>query len=275
MGVGSNQGYKKIRQIGSGGFGDVFLVEKENKYYALKKLKFILTKAEKDKYDKLLNTLFKINNEYIIKYYHSFVENNYFNVVMEYGDNTNLKQFIQKYKIKSIYIDEKIIEKIIIQICLGLKEIHKNNIIHRDLTPDNIFIDKNNKIKIGDFGISKILTTSKPYGKTMIGKHHYFAPEIEKGEKHNNKIDIYSLGCIIYELFTLNEYYIDTKIDDKDGKINTDIYNSKWQDLIDLLLKKDYNERPDIDEILIKLNLNEIKITIEVSSYNIGKKLNF
>ena len=132
------------------------------------------------------------------------MENNIFNILIQYTGDNDLKKFIQNYKDKDEFIDEKIIRDIVIQICKGLKEIHDNKIIHRDLTPDNIFIDKNNKIKIGDFGISKITTTSKNYAKTQIGKFHYLAPEIDKGLKYNNKVDIYSLGCIIYELFTLN-----------------------------------------------------------------------
>ena len=119
-------------------------------------------------------------------------------------------------------------------------------LIHRDLTPENIFIDENNKIKIGDFGVSKKLDTYNKYARTNTGKYHYNAPEIEKDQKYDYKADIYSLGCIIYELFTLNEYYIDTKIDGKDGKIDTDIFNPKWQLLIESLLKKNYHERPNI-----------------------------
>ena len=83
----------------------------------------------------------------------------------------------------------------------------------------------------------------------MAGKFQYLAPEIIKGKKYTNKVDIYSFGCIIYELFTLNEYYIDIVIDHHDGKINTDIYNPKWQTIIDLLLKNDYHERPTVEEI--------------------------
>jgi len=121
---------------------------------------------------------------------------------MEYGGNTYLKKYIEK---QELLIYEKIKKDIIIQICLGLKEIHKNKLIHRDLMPDNIFMDYNNKIKMGDFGVSKILTTTQTYTRKQVGKHHCFPPEIEKGEKYNNKVDIYALGCIIYELFTLNE----------------------------------------------------------------------
>ena len=154
-------------------------------------------------------------------------------------------------------------------VCIGIKEIHKNNIIHRDLTPDNIFINKNNKIKIGDFGISKI---NIDYAKTQIGKIQYLAPEIILGNKYNNKIDIYTLGCIIYELLTLNKYYNDTKINNKDGKIDVNIYNQKWQNLLDLLLNNDINKRPNIDEVYkyikdeIIINNNSINNNIQLNN---------
>ena len=121
-------------------------------------------------------------------------------------------------------------------------------------------MDKNNKIKIGDFGVSKILTTSINFTKTPVGKYHYFVPEIDNGEKYNNKIDIYALGCIIYELFTLNEYY---NVKKEKGKINTDIYNPKWQYLIDLTLTNDVNKRPNIEEIY-----NYIKYVINIDNNN-------
>ena len=156
-----------------------------------------------------------------------------------------------------------------------MKEIHKNKLIHRDLTPENIFINENNKIKIGDFGVSKRLDTTNQFAFTGTGKHHYNAPEVEKGERYNYKADIYSLGCIIYELFTLNEYYLD-KLDEKECKIDTDIFDPKWQELIELLLKRDYNKRPSIEEVYKKYLINnEIMITLEIKEDDIENKIYF
>ena len=240
--------YKIIKIIGRGGCGIVYLAQKGNKdeYYALKKIP-ILTKEEKENYEKILNAILKINNEYIIKYYEYFIENDFLYIIMEYGGDSDLKKFIEKYNDKNELISEEIINEIILGICSGLKEIHKNKLIHRDLTPDNIFINENNKIKIGDFSVSRVLTTLKNYTKSQVGKLHYLAPEMVNKENYNYKVDIYALGCIIYELFTLNEYY-ETKFGNYQ-EINSDIYNSKWQYLINFLLNSDYNNRPDIEDI--------------------------
>ena len=279
--------YKNIKKIGEGGFGDVYLVEKDNNYYALKKLKFKLTKEELEQYQKILNILLKIKNENIIKYYEFFLENDYLNIVMEYCGDTDLKQFIKNQKAKNELIEEELIKDFIIQICNGLKEIHNNGIIHRDLTPDNIFIDINDNIKIGDFGISKIFIKNTLFSKNKQGKYHYFAPEFELEGKYNEKTDIYSLGCVIYELLTLNEYYIDKKIEEKDCKINAEIYNPKWQELIDLLLNKNYKLRPNIDEVMDiinkielfdkenKENKNKLKLYLRVDEIDVNTKLIF
>ena len=168
--LGNN--YNIIRKLGEGAFGEVFLVEKDNKYYALKKIHIIvakLTENQIEEYKKMIKILSELNNEYIIKYYDSFIKDDYFCILMEYGVNINIKQFIKKHKDESQFIDKNIIIDIIRQICKGLKTIHENNIIHRDLTPDNIFLDGNNKIKIGDFGVSKLLNTNNHYSKTKTG----------------------------------------------------------------------------------------------------------
>ena len=256
MGANQNQ-YKVKRKLGEGGFGEVYLIEKDKKELALKKIKAKLDEKEIQQITMIIDILSGINSRYIIKYYYTFKEKDSFNIIMENAGDKNLKQFINEYKTNAELIPEEIIIDIIYQTVKGLQDIHKNNLIHRDLTPDNIFIDGNNKIKIGDFGITKILTETNRYTKSQIGKIHYIAPEMELEEKYNNKVDIYSLGCIIYELFTLEEYYIDKKIHEKECKINIEIYDSKWQELIDLLIKKNHHERPDIEKVFNFISKDE------------------
>ncbi len=95
--------------------------------------------------------------------------------------------------------------------------------------------------------MSKILKTYKGYASSKAGKFQYQAFRIMKG-KYNNKVDIYSLGCIIYELLTFSNYFID-KMSDVIKIIDNNKYNEKWQNLINLLLKIDYHERPHIEEV--------------------------
>ena len=101
------------------------------------------------------------------------------------------------------------------------------------------------KIKIGDFGISKQLNNASDFTNTQCRTFINMAPEIIKGEKYNNKVNIWSLGDIIYELYTSNIYYENNT----NGKINSSIYGVDLQNLIDSLLNKDYNKRPNIDEV--------------------------
>ena len=247
-----NKNYKIIKELGKGGFGEVILIQAENEYYALKKINIKdLSKEEIETNKNEIKLLSSFNNDYIIKFYELYEEKDYLNIIMEYGGDSDLKKFIYKFKDKHQLIDEPIIKKIILQICNGLKEIHKANIIHRDLKPGNILINDNNDIKIIDFGISKELAMNKNSTYTINGKatFEYMAPEIAQGSKITNKVDIYSLGCLIYELFHLNQYLID-KMWNGVKKIDSGIYNGKWQNLIDLLLKTESKERPNIEEVI-------------------------
>ena len=105
--------------------------------------------------------LSKFNNKNIVNYY---CEKKKFYILMEYYDGLNLEKFLEEHKIpnkenKVTLIKEDVLYNIIKQICLGIKIIYDTNIIYRDLKSSNIFINKNNEIKIGDFGISKQLNS--------------------------------------------------------------------------------------------------------------------
>ena len=244
---------KKYEIIGHGAFGEVYKIEYNNRIYAVKHLIGEKKIKESQNEDINLSKLSKLDNkhkEHIVEYYGSYPkdENNKY-IIMEYAGNSNLKNFIDKRKGK--YIEEKKIINIIKQICIGLRAIHSCGIIHRDLKPENIFIDEQNfNIKIGDFGTSKIAFDTN----TGKGTPSYMAPEIISKKPYNNKVDMYSLGCIIYELFTLNQYYLDKEYN-KIKKIESS--DPKWQELIDKLLDTNPENRPNIDEVFKYLEWTE------------------
>ena len=168
----NSQNYKIIKKLGQGGNGQVFQVlsEKDNKYYAIKTIP--INNLSEDKINIIENEakiLSNINDIHIVKYYDSYKDNENFNILMEYCEGSDLKKFINEYKDKNELIDENIIYQIVLDICLGIKVIHQQNLIHRDLKPENLFITKDNEVKIGDFGISKQLDFNNKYAYTSIG----------------------------------------------------------------------------------------------------------
>ena len=134
--------YEEIKELGKGGFGRVIKVlnKLDNKYYALKEIS-IKEETEDNirNYQKEADILSKFNCKNIVKYYDSFKDKEKFYILMEYCDGQNLKDFIQNNGNK--LIEENILYNIIIQICLGIKEMHNMKIIHRDLKPENIFMN--------------------------------------------------------------------------------------------------------------------------------------
>ena len=138
--------YKIVKELGKGGSGKVFQVQKDNKYYALKEIK--VTSKLKDKIEEIqkeAKILSQFNSKYIVKYYNSYLYKNKFYILMEYCSGLNLKEYINKNKNK--LIEENILYNIIKQICLGIKEIHEKNIVHRDLKPENIFLNEKMELK--------------------------------------------------------------------------------------------------------------------------------
>ena len=143
--------------LGRGAFGTVYKVLKksDNKLYVLKKISLMeLSKNQLEKAKLESQILSSVKSPYIVRYYESFEENNFLNIIMEYCDGGDLKEFIVKNKETKILLKENIIWTIFLKILIGLSELHKNKIIHRDLKPLNIFLSKKNlDIKIGDFDL--------------------------------------------------------------------------------------------------------------------------
>ena len=257
--------YKIIKKLGQGSFGAAYEVLNinDNKKYVIKEIqKKEASKSELEDLIKEAKILSTINHCNVVKYFESFEENNTFNIVMEFCEGSDLKNFINEHKQSNKKIEEKQIYLFIHDICKGLLDIHSKKLIHRDLKPANIFLTKDLKIKIGDFGITKQLTTYYQYAKTQCGTWIYMAPEIINGEKYNYKVDSWSLGCIIYELCELNYCFYSKSIlelvnnikESKFKKIEKDDYGEQLKTIINSLLEKDYKKRASIEDTLKKVN---------------------
>tara|TARA_B100000963_G_scaffold361963_1_gene401368 strand:- start:6207 stop:7397 length:1191 start_codon:yes stop_codon:yes gene_type:complete len=202
--------YSIISLIGKGSFGSVYLVKSNNtsKTFACKKIKISIRRA----YDKksILNELKLLachKSEYIIKLEDAYISNNHIHLVTEYAERGDLSKLVKRCRSRNRYLIEDTVKKYLFEICLGIQYLHKNNIIHRDIKTANIFLTKDNNIKLGDVGIVKILKTANNYAYTNIGTPYYMSPELYKNFKYTSKTDIWSIGVVLYELMTFKLPY--------------------------------------------------------------------
>ena len=92
-----------------------------------------------------------------------------------------------------------------VQICMALEYVHRRKVIHRDIKTQNVFLTSSNTVKVGDFGISKVLESSTQVAMTVVGTPYYMAPEACLSEPYTSKSDIWALGVIVYELCSLRQ----------------------------------------------------------------------
>jgi len=194
--------YKIVEKIASGGMADVYLgydLQLERKV-AVKILheSYASSKNFVNRFKSEAQILAKLNNPNIVMVYDwGEFEGLYF-IAMEYIQGESLKEVIEK---KGALNPETIVNYSM-QICNALEIAHDNNLIHRDIKPQNILITAEGKVKVADFGIAK--STAADITKTMniVGTAHYVSPEQAQGKVLDLRTDIYSLGIVMYEMLT-------------------------------------------------------------------------
>ena len=198
-----NDRYKIIKTIGEGGMANVYLANDEilNREVAVKILRGDL--AEDDKFVRRFQreaiSASSLNHPNIVEVYDVGEDNGSYFIVMEYINGITLKNLVKKRGKLSL---TEIID-IMKQLTSGISCAHKNNIIHRDIKPQNVMILDDGKIKITDFGIATALNSIEmTQTNSVMGSVHYLPPEQANGKATTFKSDIYSLGILMYELLT-------------------------------------------------------------------------
>ena len=266
--------FEIIKELGKGAFSTVSLVKRkqDNKIYALKCVQ--ISKISIHERQNSLNEvrlLASINHKNIISYKESFYneKNQTLNIILEYADDGDLQtKIISKKKSGSIF-EEKTIWSIFIQMVKGLNELHKRKIIHRDLKSANIFLMKNGLCKLGDLNVAKVVENELL--RTQTGTPYFASPEIWEDKPYNFKSDIWSIGCILYQMAALDMPFRGKNIKEVYYNLKNiiipslpEIYSEELMIMIKKLLKLEPEMRPSTQEILDdEIIKNKMKIMFE------------
>ena len=271
--------YENLNIIGKGNFGSISKIRRKSdgKILVWKEIDYGKME-EKDKHHIIseINILRELHHPNIVKYYDRIIDkkNTKIYIIMEYCSGGDIGNLIKRCKKNKELIEEDIILKIFTQVLLALNYIHtfKNGkILHRDIKPSNIFLDKDNNVKLGDFGLSKILNNQSIFAYSNVGTPYYMSPEQINNNKYNEKSDIWSLGCFLYELTTLNppfeaNNHLSLALKIKSGKIEkiNCRYSNFLNKLILWLININPNNRPFTWDLL---NLPEINFRVKEKKF--------
>ena len=234
--------------------------------YILKRIKFqYLDKDDKQNELKIIKILFSLKHPNVIEIKEVFFDkpSKSLNVVMEYANNNSLRSKIN-YAIKNgMFLEENIIWDVLTQILHGLNYLHKKGIIHRNLTSKNIFLTKSRLVKINDFKACCLMEKNKKV-YAQIGTPFYTPPEIWNEQPYDYKCDIWSVGCIIYEMASLSLPFISgdlnslyKKIMSKKIKSIPDFYSENLKTIINNMLSFNPSKRPSTEVLLNYPNIKE------------------
>ncbi|KAL8483117.1 hypothetical protein ACS0TY_025974 [Phlomoides rotata] len=301
--------FEELQPLGHGGFGHVVLCKNklDGRHYAVKKIRLKdKTLPVNDRILREVATLSRLQHQHVVRYYQAWYEAGDFgNPVntawssksglsssFSYKDTDSSEQFTPENKLESTYLyiqmeycprtlkqmfesynhlDKELAWHLFRQIVEGLVHIHGQGIIHRDLTPNNIFFDARNDIKIGDFGLAKFLRLEQLDqdvdateivgvsidGTGQIGTYFYTAPEIEQGwPKIDEKADMYSLGVVFFELWHPFETAMERHVVLSDLKLKGELPSSwvtqfpEQASLLRHLMSPSPSDRPSATELL-------------------------
>lgn len=292
--------YEVICFLKRGSFAKVSKVRHKTtgRIYVWKELDYgQMTDKEKQMLVDEVNILRELSHPNIVRYYDRIIDhhNRKIFIVQEHCDAGDLSQVIKDYRKKKQNIPESLIWSVLSETATALYACHRKQdggrVLHRDLKPGNIFLISLDEgrarysVKLGDFGLARVLHDASIFAQTHVGTPYYMSPEQIQHEQYDEKSDIWALGCIVYEMATLQPPFqasgymqLARKIQRGDynhmQNMKDSIYSAELQQLVSTMLKVNRDHRPSIEQILYipKVQITMKKVMAE-RRYHHAKKL--
>ncbi|CAH1790824.1 unnamed protein product, partial [Owenia fusiformis] len=258
--------YETLFCIGTGSYGKCKKIrrKRDGKVLVWKEIDYGgMSETEKQMLVSEVNLLRELKHKHIVQYYDRIIDRSKASlyIVMEFCEGGDLSSLITKCSRDRTYLEEEFIWKILTQILQALEVCHQRkngkSVLHRDLKPANVFLDASKNVKLGDFGLARVLHHDTSFAKTFVGTPYYMSPEQVNNKSYNEKSDVWSLGCLLYELCALNPPFTARNQRELNAKIRvgrfTRIpyrYSSELNDIVSSMIVVDENKRPSIRTLL-------------------------
>lgn len=251
--------YSRVRDIGSGAFGRAVLVRDQHGQLSVMRMVDVsrLDARQTSACVEEVKMLSRLSHPYLIAYHETFMEGGLLCIVTDYAEGGDLSAKIAKVRKLGDSLSEQQILRWFAQASLGLKYMHDKTIPHRNVKSRNLFLTASGGLRVGDYGISKVLQRSLALACTNVKAVHYLSPEICQDGQESFKGDVWALGCILYEMAALRLPFDEPNVAGLVLKIVRGPtpqfptqYTAELRKLCNSLLQRDPAKRPSTQEVL-------------------------